>query len=103
MVADLSKVIFVRQRSMSFLCGSRSVPKDAQAERSNSARRGPVAYAGPCGDPATREPREIERRYLLGLAAMHQRVADDLAPEKPDEIQSAKIPFGRARPYEPFG
>jgi hypothetical protein len=96
MVADLSNVIFVRQRSMSFLCGSRSVPKDAQAERSNSARRGPVAYAGPCGDPATREPREIERRYLLGLAAMYQRVADDLAPEKPDEIQSAKIPFGRA-------
>ena len=39
---------------------------------------------------ATREPREIERRHLLGLAAMYQRVADDLAPEKPDEIQSAE-------------
>jgi hypothetical protein len=45
-------------------------------------------------ETAPREPREIERRYLLGLAAMYQRVADDLAPEKPDEIQSAKIPFG---------
>jgi hypothetical protein len=41
-------------------------------------------------EAATREPREIERRHLLGLAAMYQRVADDLAPEKPDEIQSAE-------------
>jgi hypothetical protein len=39
---------------------------------------------------ATREPREIERRHLLGLAAMYQRIADDLASEKPHEIQSAE-------------
>jgi hypothetical protein len=31
---------------------------------------------------ATREPREIERRHLLGLAAMYQRIADDLAFRK---------------------
>ena len=36
---------------------------------------------------ATREPREIERRHLLGLVAMYQRIADDLASEKPHEIQ----------------
>ena len=41
-------------------------------------------------EAATREPREIERRHLLGLAAMYQRIADDLASEKPDEIQSAE-------------
>jgi len=36
-------------------------------------------------EAATREPREIERRHLLGLAAMYQRSADDLASEQPDE------------------
>ena len=41
-------------------------------------------------DAAAREPREIERRHLLGLAAMYQRSADDLASEKLDEIQSAE-------------
>ncbi|MGA7013738.1 MAG: hypothetical protein WBZ16_15550 [Pseudolabrys sp.] len=41
-------------------------------------------------EAATREPREIERRHLLGLAAMYQRIADNLASEKPDEIQSAE-------------
>ena len=41
-------------------------------------------------EAATREPREIERRHLLGLAAMYQRIADDLASEKSDEIQSAE-------------
>ena len=32
-------------------------------------------------EAATREPREIERRHLLGLAATYQRIADDLASE----------------------
>ena len=41
-------------------------------------------------EAATREPREIERRHLLGLAAMYQRIADDLASEKLDEIQWAE-------------
>ena len=41
-------------------------------------------------EAATREPREIERRHVLGLAAMYQRIADDLASEKPHEIQSAE-------------
>ena len=33
-------------------------------------------------EAATREPREIERRHLLGLAAMYQRIADEMAPEQ---------------------
>jgi|GEM_PF-3315953 hypothetical protein len=41
-------------------------------------------------EAVTREPRKIERRHLLGLAAMYQRIADDLASEKPDEIQSVE-------------
>ena len=41
-------------------------------------------------EAATREPREIERRHLFGLAAMYQRIADDLASEKLDEIQWAE-------------
>jgi len=32
-------------------------------------------------EAATREPREIEGRHLLGLAAMYQRIADEMAPE----------------------
>jgi hypothetical protein len=31
-------------------------------------------------EAATREPREIECRHLLGLAAMYQRIADEMAP-----------------------
>ena len=31
-------------------------------------------------EDATREPREIERRHLLGLAAMYQRIADEMVP-----------------------
>jgi len=33
-------------------------------------------------EAATLEPREIERRHLLGLAAMYQRSADDLGVRK---------------------
>ncbi|MGB8824088.1 MAG: hypothetical protein WCD25_11960 [Pseudolabrys sp.] len=47
-------------------------------------------HARQLAEAATREPREIERRHLLGLAAMYQRIADNLASEKPDEIQSAE-------------
>ena len=54
----------------------------------------PIGFAwttfGVAPQAATREPREIERRHLLGLAAMYQRIADGLASEKPDEIQSAE-------------
>ena len=53
----------------------------------------PASTANACGglpSAATREPREIERGHLLGLAAMYQRIADDLASEKSDEIQSAE-------------
>ena len=57
-------------------------PSDAPASTGQRARQ--------LADAATREPREIERRHLLGLAAMYQRSADDLASEKPDEIQSAE-------------
>ena len=46
-------------------------------------------HARRLAEAATREPREIERRHLR-LAAMYQRIADDLASEKPDEIQSAE-------------
>jgi hypothetical protein len=55
-------------------------------------RRGSIyrQRARQLAEAATREPREIERRHLLGLAAMYQRIADDLASEKLDEIQSAE-------------
>ena len=33
-------------------------------------------------EAATREPREIERRHLLGLAAMYERIANEMAPER---------------------
>ena len=57
-------------------------PSDAPASTANARER--------LAEAATREPREIERRHLLGLAAMYQRIADDLASEKPDEIQWAE-------------
>ena len=38
-------------------------------------------------EAATREPREIERRHLLGLAAMYQRIADEMVPHPLAEPQ----------------
>ena len=39
-------------------------------------------------EAATREPREIERRHLLGLVAMYQRIADTMAPEPTERVRS---------------